>query len=539
FYSCTDKACESRSLKRSGRPVVIVLGSGPIRIGQGIEFDYSSVHCVWTLRRIGYDVVIINNNPETVSTDYDTADRLYFEPLTPEDVMNVIAVEKPVGVVVAFGGQTAIKLTQFLDSQGIRILGTSAESIDIAEDRERFDELLEQFSIRRPRGMGVRTMEEAVAAAEGLGYPVLLRPSYVIGGQNMTISRNRKHTVDYMTRILSGGIENPVLVDQYLPGIELEVDVISDGKDVLIPGIMEHIERAGVHSGDSIAVYPPFNLTEKFQEKICDISTKLALALGTKGLVNIQYLIYDNELYVIEVNPRASRTIPYISKVTGVPMVDLASRVMLDEPLKDLGYGTGLYPVPPYCAIKVPVFSFEKLNDADSILGPEMKSTGEVLGIGITKAEALFKGLSAAGFHLPTAREKDHTGVLLSVEDEDFPDAIAVAKRCYDQGISVYATKDTARAISAVGIHVTPVADPKISDEIIGLMEGGEVNYIIYTGAVKDDTVGDYTVLHRKAMVLGIPCMTSLDTANALMDILGSRFTLQNTELVDINHMRH
>ena len=538
FYSCTDKACESRSLKRSGRPVVIVLGSGPIRIGQGIEFDYSSVHCVWTLRRIGYDVVIINNNPETVSTDYDTADRLYFEPLTPEDVMNVIEVEKPVGVVVAFGGQTAIKLTQFLDSQGIRILGTSAESIDIAEDRERFDELLEQFGIRRPRGMGVRTMEEAVAAAEELGYPVLLRPSYVIGGQNMTISRSRAHTEDYMRRILAGGIENPVLVDQYLPGIELEVDVISDGRDVLIPGIMEHIERAGVHSGDSIAVYPPFNLTEKFQEKICDISTKLALALGTKGLVNIQYLIFDNELYVIEVNPRASRTVPYISKVTGVPMVDLASRVMLDEPLKDLGFGTGLYKAPPYCAIKVPVFSFEKLNDADSILGPEMKSTGEVLGIGITKAEALFKGLSAAGFHLPTAREKAATGVLLSVEDEDFPDAIAVAKRCYDQGISVYATKDTARAISAVGIHVTPVADPKISDEIFGLMENGSVNYIIYTGAVKDDTVGDYTALHRRAMVLGIPCMTSLDTANALMDILGSRFTLENTELVDINCMR-
>ena len=539
FYSCTDKACESRSLKRSGRPVVIVLGSGPIRIGQGIEFDYSSVHCVWTLRRIGYDVVIINNNPETVSTDYDTADRLYFEPLTPEDVMNVIEVEKPVGVVVAFGGQTAIKLTQFLNSKGIRILGTSAESIDIAEDRERFDALLEQFGIRRPRGMGVRTMEEAVAAAEELGYPVLLRPSYVIGGQNMTISRSREHTEDYMRRILAGGIENPVLVDQYLPGIELEVDVISDGRDVLIPGIMEHIERAGVHSGDSIAVYPPFNLTEKFQEKICDISTKLALALGTKGLVNIQYLIFDNELYVIEVNPRASRTVPYISKVTGVPMVDLASRVMLDEPLKDLGFGTGLYKAPPYCAIKVPVFSFEKLNDADSILGPEMKSTGEVLGIGITKAEALFKGLSAAGFHLPTAREKDKTGVLLSVEDEDFPDAIAVAKRCYDQGISVYATKDTARAISAVGIHVTPVADPKISDEIFGLMENGSVNYIIYTGAVKDDTVGDYTALHRRAMVLGIPCMTSLDTANALMDILGSRFTLENTELVDINCMRH
>ena len=538
FYSCTDKACESRSLKRSGRPVVIVLGSGPIRIGQGIEFDYSSVHCVWTLRRIGYDVVIINNNPETVSTDYDTADRLYFEPLTPEDVMNVIAVEKPIGVVVAFGGQTAIKLTQFLDSQGIRILGTSAESIDIAEDRERFDSLLEQFGIRRPRGMGVRTMDEAVAAAEELGYPVLLRPSYVIGGQNMTISRSKAQTVAYMERILSGGIENPVLVDQYLPGIELEVDVISDGNDVLIPGIMEHIERAGVHSGDSIAVYPPFNLTERFQDRICDMSAKLALALGTKGLVNIQYLIFDNELYVIEVNPRASRTIPYISKVTGVPMVDLASRVMLGESLKELGFGTGLWPAPPYSAIKVPVFSFEKLNDADSILGPEMKSTGEVLGIGVTKAEALFKGLSAAGFSLPTAREKGRTGVLLSVEDEDFPDAIAVAKRCYDLGISLYATKDTARAISSVGIRVTPVKDPKISDEIFGLMEERAINYIIYTGAVKDDTVGDYTVLHRKAMILGIPCMTSLDTANALMDILGSRFSLQNTELVDINHMR-
>jgi len=538
FYSCTDKVCESRMLKRSGRPVVIVLGSGPIRIGQGIEFDYSSVHCVWTLRKIGYDVVIINNNPETVSTDYDTADRLYFEPLTPEDVWNIIQVEKPVGVVVAFGGQTAIKLTQFLAGKNIPILGTSAESIDIAEDRERFDALLEQFGIRRPRGMAVRTLSEAVSAAEELGYPVLLRPSYVIGGQNMTISRSKEKTVDYMTRILAGGIENPVLVDQYLPGIELEVDVISDGQDVLIPGIMEHIERAGVHSGDSIAVYPPFNLTEKFQEKICDISTKLALALGTKGLVNIQYLIFDNELYVIEVNPRASRTIPYISKVTGVPMVDLASRVMLGEPLKEMGYGIGLYPAPPYCAIKVPVFSFEKLNDADSILGPEMKSTGEVLGIGITKAEALFKGLSAAGFSLPTARDRSRMGVLLSVEDEDFPDAIAMAKRCYDLGIQVYATKDTARAISAVGIHVTTVADPKISDEIITLMENGAVNYIIYTGAVKDDTVGDYRVLHRKAMILGIPCMTSLDTANALADILGSRFSLENTELVDINCMR-
>ncbi|MBQ5415517.1 MAG: carbamoyl-phosphate synthase large subunit, partial [Firmicutes bacterium] len=394
FYSTFDEeneAAEFLESRKTDKKTVIVFGSGPIRIGQGIEFDYSSVHCVWMLRKMGYDVVIINNNPETVSTDYDTADRLYFEPLCKEDVWNIIQVEKPVGVVVAFGGQTAIKLTQFLDRKGVPILGTSADGIDLAEDRARFDALLETFGISRPKGKGVRTLEEAIEAAEELGYPVLLRPSYVIGGQNMTISRNRETTERYMKGILAGGIENPVLVDKYMPGTELEVDVISDGKDVLIPGIMEHIERAGVHSGDSIAVYPPYNLSDAFLERICEVSVKLALALGTKGLVNIQYLIYDNELYVIEVNPRASRTVPYISKVTNVPMVDLAAQVMLGAKLADLGYGTGLYRTPPYYAVKVPVFSFEKLNDADSILGPEMKSTGEVLGIGITKAEALFK----------------------------------------------------------------------------------------------------------------------------------------------------
>lgn len=325
----------------------MVLGSGPIRIGQGIEFDYSSVHCVWTLRTMGYDVVIVNNNPETVSTDYDTADRLYFEPLCPEDVMNIIKVEKPVGVVVAFGGQTAIKLTKYLDGNGIQILGTSAESIDVAEDRARFDALLEKLGVSRPKGMGVKTLIQAVEAGRTLGYPVLLRPSYVIGGQNMTISRSEEDTTKYMAAILSGGIENPVLVDKYMPGTELEVDVISDGEDVLIPGIMEHIERAGVHSGDSIAVYPPYNLTDKFLHRICDVSAKLALALGTKGLVNIQYLIFGGELYVIEVNPRASRTVPYISKVTGVPMADLASRVMLGAKLTGLGFGTGLYRTPP------------------------------------------------------------------------------------------------------------------------------------------------------------------------------------------------
>ncbi len=536
FYSCTDGVCESRALKRSGKPVVMVLGSGPIRIGQGIEFDYSSVHCVWTLREMGYDVVIVNNNPETVSTDYDTADRLYFEPLTPEDVMGIIDVEKPVGVVVAFGGQTAIKLTQYLDRHGIRILGTSAESIDIAEDRERFDALLERFGIRRPRGMAVRTMEEAVTAAETLGYPVLLRPSYVIGGQNMTISRTEAQTVAYMEKILSGGIENPVLIDQYLPGIELEVDVISDGEDVLIPGIMEHIERAGVHSGDSIAVYPPYNLNDRFMKIICDSSEKLALALGTHGLVNIQYLIYHDELYVIEVNPRASRTVPYISKVTKVPMVDLATKVMLGAKLADLGYGTGLYRTPPYVAIKVPVFSFEKLNDANSILGPEMKSTGEVLGIGKTLPEALFKGLTAAGLAVPAALR--NTGVLLSVEENDYQEIISLSKRFADQGLRLYATAGTARAIESLGISVTAVANASEKDEIVRLMESGRIHFIVYTGAVRDATIGDYTTLHRKAMQLGIPCLTSLDTANALADMMASRFNARNTELVDINHMR-
>ena len=538
FYSSCDDFCESRAFPRSGKPVVIVLGSGPIRIGQGIEFDYSSVHCVWTLRAMGYDVVIVNNNPETVSTDYDTADRLYFEPLCPEDVWNIIQVEQPVGVVVAFGGQTAIKLTQFLDRNGVAILGTSAESIDIAEDRSRFDALLESFGICRPKGMGVQTLEEAVAAAEQLGYPVLLRPSYVIGGQNMTISRSEAQTVKYMQTILSGGIDNPVLVDKYMPGTELEVDVISDGADVLIPGIMEHIERAGVHSGDSIAVYPPYNLTDKFLQKICSCSEKLALALGTRGLVNIQYLIYEDELYVIEVNPRASRTVPYISKVTDVPMVDLASKVMLGAKLADLGYGTGLYRTPPYYAVKVPVFSFEKLNDANSILGPEMKSTGEVLGIGKTMAEALFKGLTAAGFTVPSAQGRGQAGVLISVEENDYQEIISLAKRFYDLGIRLYATSGTAAAIAQLGIAVTPVENAAESDAITNLMESGVLDYIVYTGAVKDATMGDYIALHRRAMQLGIPCLTSLDTANALAEIIASRFNQSNTELVDINAMR-
>lgn len=538
FYSTYDCFCDSRRFKRSGKPVVMVLGSGPIRIGQGIEFDYSSVHCVWTLKELGYDVVIVNNNPETVSTDYDTADRLYFEPLCPEDVLNIIDVEKPVGVVVAFGGQTAIKLTKLLDEKGIAILGTSAEGIDIAEDRERFDSLLEQFSIKRPRGMGVMSLEDALSAAEQLGYPVLLRPSYVIGGQNMTIAHDEAEVRLYMNRILSTGIENPVLVDKYMMGSELEVDVISDGKDVLIPGIMQHIERAGVHSGDSIAVYPPYNINDKMIQTVVDCSEKLALSLGTKGLVNIQYLIYNNELYVIEVNPRASRTVPYISKVTGVPMVELSSKVMVGFRLKDLGYGTGLYKIPPYFAVKVPVFSFEKLTDANSYLGPEMKSTGEVLGIGKDLHEALFKGLTSAGISLKSPHRDGDVGVFISVDNHDLLEIVPLAKKLDDLGMKLYATRDTAEAISQLGIDVHMVRGIKESDNAFRLLESGIISYIVYTGALHDSTVDEYIALHRKALQLGIACLTSLDTANALADIIASRYKQQNTELVDINHMR-
>ena len=538
FYSTCDKDCESRSFQRSGKPVIMVLGSGPIRIGQGIEFDYSSVHCVWTLQELGYDVVIVNNNPETVSTDYDTANRLYFEPLCPEDVMNIIKVEKPIGVVVAFGGQTAIKLTQFLDDNGIQILGTSAESIDIAEDRGKFDKLLGRFGISRPKGLSVNTLDEALQAAEEIGYPVLLRPSYVIGGQNMTIAGGREDTTKYMKRILTTSTGNTVLVDKYMPGIELEVDVISDGEDVLIPGIMEHIEKAGIHSGDSIAVYPPYNLTDKQLHRIVDVSEKLALALGTKGLVNIQYLLYKGELFVIEVNPRASRTVPYISKVTGVPMVDLASEVMLGARLYDLGYGTGLYSTPPYVAVKVPVFSFEKLTDANSILGPEMKSTGEVLGLGRTLTEALYKGLTAAGFTVPPRKVGEKLGVMISVQKRDYPEILPIAMKLDSLGMQIYATRGTAEAIRTMGIDVVTVRKAQVSTDIIDLMESGKTSYIIFTGQANDAALGDYTAVHKRAMQLGIPCLTSVDTAGALVNMIASKFSIWNTELIDINHMR-
>ncbi|MGN1201653.1 MAG: carbamoyl-phosphate synthase large subunit, partial [Eubacterium sp.] len=537
FYSTYDNLCESRSLAKSDKKKIIVLGSGPIRIGQGIEFDYSSVHCVWTLKELGYEVIIINNNPETVSTDFDTGDRLYFEPLTEEDVMNIIKAEKPIGVVVAFGGQTAIKLTKFLDSNGIKILGTSAESIDVAEDRERFDALLESFNIFRPKGESVMTLNQALGAANRLGYPVLLRPSYVIGGQNMTIAYTDDDVCQYMQIILAQGIENPVLVDKYMMGTELEVDCISDGKDVLIPGIMEHIERAGVHSGDSIAVYPPYNLNDMMLEKICDVSQKLALSLGTKGLVNIQYLIYENELYVIEVNPRASRTIPYISKVTGVPMVELATKIMVGSSLTELGYGTGLYRTPPYYAVKVPVFSFEKLNDVNSKLGPEMKSTGEVLGVGKNLIEALFKGLVSAGFKTDFHR-KDKHGVLITVTKQDRFEIVNLAKKLDDLGADIWATPETAKAIESLGIEVSVVNKLREDNSIMELVESGKLDYIVYTGKSDKKSIDDYIKLHNRANQLGIATITSLDTANAIADIIASRYKQTNTELVDINNMR-
>jgi len=538
FYSTYDETCEARALPKSGRPRVVVLGAGPIRIGQGIEFDYSSVHCVRTLRALGYEVALINNNPETVSTDFSTADRLYFEPLTGEDVLHVLAAERPAGVVAAFGGQTAIKLTKFLAGHGVPILGTSAESIDMAEDRARFDALLEKSGIRRPAGCAVRSMEGALTAAASLGYPVLVRPSYVIGGQNMTIAYAEEDVRAYMALILAQGIENPVLVDKYMMGAELEVDVISDGRDVLIPGIMQHIERAGVHSGDSIAVFPPYGIGDAMLSAIVGCSETLALAMGTRGLVNIQYLICQNELYVIEVNPRASRTVPYISKVTGVPMAELATRVMVGERLRDLGYGTGLCRTPPYVAVKVPVFSFEKLSDVNAALGPEMKSTGEVLGVGKTLEEALYKGLLSAGFRLPDSAYERGGGVFISVNRQARDEIVPLAKSLSDLGMKLYATPGTARDIGRLGIDAERVNPLCEDDGIIKLLESGKLSYAVLTGTGEKTEVEDYIRLHRRALQLGIAVLTSLDTAAALASIIASRFNQSNTELVDINHLR-
>ena len=541
---------------------IVVLGSGPIRIGQGIEFDYASVQCVQALKKLGYKVAIINNNPETVSTDFDTADRLYFEPLTPADVMNVLKVEKPLGVVVAFGGGTAIKLAKYLDSQGVRILGTSADAIDLAEDRERFEKLCDRLNIKRPKGLTVFTEAEALEAAARITYPVLMRPSYVLGGQNMIIARNNADVKEYMKIILRGGIENPVLIDKYMEGKELEVDCICDGEDVLIPGIMEHVERTGIHSGDSIAVYPG-TFTSEIEQKIIRQSTDLALALGTKGLTNIQYLIYDDgtgpDLYIIEANPRSSRTVPYLSKVSGVPMIELATRAMLGEKICNMGYGTGLYRKPNYFAVKVPVFSFEKLMDVDTHLGPEMKSTGEVLGIAATREEAIFKGMAAAGwkmirpnqnvipvldtgiFSKEDCRVKSDNdtscGILFSVRESDLPELPDLARKFYNLGFQLYATTGNATTIERSGMPVTHVAKvhEDYNNNVMTLLESGKVVYVVSTSAKGRDPVAESVKLRRLAVERDIDCLTAIDTANALADCLASPYSLENASLVDIN----
>ena len=520
-------------LSNNGKTVV-VLGSGPIRIGQGIEFDYAAVHCVKSLKELGYEVVIINNNPETVSTDFDIADRLYFEPLCAEDVMDIIALEKPCGVVVAFGGQTSIKLTKLLSQNNIPILGTCADSIDMAEDRDRFDKLLEELEIQRPKGYTVMTEKEALDAAHALTYPVLLRPSYVLGGQNMTIAFGDDDIIEYMRIILAHEIENPVLIDKYIEGKEIEVDAIYDGEDVLLPGIMEHVERAGIHSGDSIAIYPAAHIDDTMAQRLTHTTKQLCKGLAATGIVNIQYIISNDRIYVIEVNPRASRTVPYLSKVTEVPMVDLAVRVSLGEKLVNLGYGTGLYRMPPYTAVKVPVFSFEKLIDVDTHLGPEMKSTGEVLGIGCNLQEALFKGLIAAGYKM-----HKKGGVFISVRDGDKHEVADIAKKFNYLGFKLYATDGTAKAIASAGIPVETVKKIHESeDNPLTLLESGKIQYILSTSAKGRLPARDSVKIRRRACALNIPSVTSIDTANALADSLMSRYSEANTELVNINSLR-
>lgn len=534
FYSTFDdenEAAEFIEQHPSDKNKIIVFGSGPIRIGQGIEFDYCSVHCVWALKEMGYEAIICNNNPETVSTDFDTGDRLYFDPLTFEDVDALLETEKPYGVVVQFGGQTAIKLTKHLQEVGARILGTSAESIDAAEDRELFDELLERCGIPRPSGETVFTVEEAVRIAEKLGYPVLLRPSYVLGGQNMIIAHCDSDVVEYMNIITQTKLENPVLIDKYLMGTEVEVDAICDGTDFVIPGIMEHIERAGVHSGDSISVYPAQTLSERTRRTIISYTERLAKALNVIGLVNIQYVVYNGEVYVIEVNPRSSRTVPYISKVTGVQMVDVATKIMLGHSLKEQGFESGLYPEGDYVAVKVPVFSFEKLHDVDTQLGPEMKSTGECLGIARTFHEALYKGLTAAGFQM-----FDKGGVLISVRNEDKPEIIELASRFEKLGFEIYATSGTASTLNRnmIATNFTYRVNEGQEPNIITLLESGKINYVISTSETGRKPARESVKLRRKSVERSIACLTSVDTAKALVSCIEMNESIDRVEMVDI-----
>ncbi len=526
YYSCFGGECEANGERTKKK--VLVLGSGPIRIGQGIEFDYCSVHATWAFARAGYETIIINNNPETVSTDFDIADKLYFEPLTPEDVENVVNIEKPDGAVVQFGGQTAIKLTESLMKMGVPILGTKAEDVDAAEDRELFDEILQKTEIPRAAGGTVFTAEEAKEVANRLGYPVLVRPSYVLGGQGMQIATNDEEIEEFMAIINRIAQDHPILVDKYLQGKEVEVDAVCDGTDILIPGIMEHIERTGIHSGDSISVYPAPTIDMAVKEKIAEYTKRLAQALHVKGLINIQFIAIGEEVYVIEVNPRSSRTVPYISKVTGIPIVDLATEVILGKTIKELGYEPGLQKEAEYFAIKMPVFSFEKIRGAEISLGPEMKSTGECLGIAKTFHEALFKAFLGAGVELPK-----HKQMIITVKDADKPEAVDVARRFEKLGYIIYATRSTAAALKDAGVKVRKIN--KISQEsptVMDLLLGHKIDLVIDTPTQGRDKSRDGFLIRRTAIETGVYCITAMDTANALATSL--EHTADKLSLVDI-----
>ena len=508
---------------------VLILGSGPIRIGQGIEFDFCSVHCTWAFEKEGYETIIINNNPETVSTDFDIADKLYFEPLTPEDVENVVDIEKPDGAVVQFGGQTAIKLTEALIKMGVKILGTSAENVDAAEDRELFDAILEECHIPRPKGHTVYTADEAVRAANELGYPVLVRPSYVLGGQGMQIAINDQDVDQYIGIINRIAQEHPILVDKYLQGKEIEVDAVCDGEDILIPGIMEHIERAGIHSGDSISVYPARTISDSAKRTIEDYTRKLAKSLHVLGMINIQFIVCGEEVYVIEVNPRSSRTVPYISKVTGIPIVPLATQVILGHKLKELGYTPGLQPEAKHYAIKMPVFSFEKIRGADVSLGPEMKSTGECLGISESFNEALYKAFLGAGVNLPK-----HKNMIITVRDEDKQDIIPIARRFQNLGYKIYATRSTARVLNENGvkaIRTNKIEQP--SPNLMDLILGHKIDLVIDTPSQGVEKSKDGFIIRRNAIETGVNVLTALDTAEALVTSLENT-DIQKLKLVNI-----
>lgn len=516
-YGSENEVEETRDKKK-----VLVLGSGPIRIGQGIEFDFCSVHCTWAFAKEGYETIIVNNNPETVSTDFDIADKLYFEPLTPEDVESIVDIEKPDGAVVQFGGQTAIKLTEALMKMGVPILGTSAENVDKAEDRELFDEILEECEIPRPTGGTVFTAEEAKEVANRLGYPVLVRPSYVLGGQGMQIAINDNDIDEFIGIINRIAQDHPILVDKYLQGKEIEVDAVCDGEDILIPGIMEHIERAGIHSGDSISVYPAQSLTQKAKDKIAEYTRRLAKSLHVIGLINIQFIVCgEDDVYVIEVNPRSSRTVPYISKVTGIPIVPLASKVIIGNKIKELGYTPGLQPEADYVAVKMPVFSFEKIRGADISLGPEMKSTGECLGIAKTFDEALYKAFLGAGIKLPKFKN-----MIMTVRDEDKPEAVEIGRRFEKIGYRIFATKSTAEALNAAGVKAIPVR--KIEQEspnLLDLILGHEIDLVIDIPAQGAEHSRDGFVIRRNAIETGVNVLTAIDTAEALIT------SLENTDI--------